>query len=110
MRYRRPHGAAGLGPQQRRRAGGATAPPVRQGSQPVLRLQEKIGNRATAQVLARQLATATTMGTIQVDKLPTIKIWGGNVGGYSLDGNTETRRVVDWGSAHRTTITHHSGT
>lgn len=62
---------------------GAPAPPVRQGSQPVLRLQGKIGNRATAQVLARQPATATNMGTIQVDKLPTIKITGGNVGDWA---------------------------
>ena len=155
---------------------GAKPPPVRQGAQPVLRLQGKIGNRATGQVLARQPATATNMGTIQVDKLPSIKITGGNIGdwaakkeadyleitsekgkhsakleklskdktkvptikvttpmvdqdgkhlaygdvviefgnarivGYSLDGNTETWRVTEWESAHRTTITHHSGT
>jgi hypothetical protein len=153
---------------------GAGAVPARRSAQPVLRLQAKIGNRAASQVLARQPAT-TVLGTAQVDKLPAIKIVGGNVGdwaakkdadyleitskkgkhsakleklskdkakvptmkvttpmvdqdgkqlaygsvviefgnarisGYSLDGDAETWRIVDWESAHRTTTTHHSG-
>jgi hypothetical protein len=44
---------------------------------PVLRLQREIGNRATGQLLARAPA-AKDHGTVQISKLPAIKVLGGN--------------------------------
>jgi hypothetical protein len=152
----------------------ADVPLQRRSAQPVLRLQGRIGNRATGQVLARQPATKG-QGTVQIGKLPAIKIVGGNAGewaakkdpdtleitsekgkhsaelerlskgtskipslkvttaivdqsgkhldfgsveiefvnaritGYTVDGNIESWRAVDFEAVHRTTISHKSG-
>ena len=56
---------------------GTHAPVARASANPVLRLQRQIGNRATGQVIARAPATKD-YGTVQVGKLPAIKIVGGN--------------------------------
>jgi len=58
------------------------APVARPSATPVLRLQREIGNRATGELLARAPATKD-LGTVQIDKLPAIKILGGNAGDWA---------------------------
>jgi hypothetical protein len=138
----------------------------------VLGIQRKIGNRATGQLLARTPAT-NDQGTVQIGKLPAIRIVGGNalewaakepptlevtskkgrhsaalrrlsedgskipnlkvttpianqgqhldfgsvvlefaharITDYTVDGNVEMWRAVDFDGVHRTTISHKSG-
>ena len=151
-----------------------TPPVARRSANPVIGLQRQIGNRATAQVLARAPAVKD-QGSVHVGKLPAIKILGGNAGDwaarkdadmlaitskrgahsaglerlskqggkipmvkvttpivdqsgqhlnfghvelefsnpriadYTLDGNVETWRAVEFTKAHRTTISHMTG-
>lgn len=66
---------------------------------PVLRLQRAIGNRATGQVLARAPATKD-QGTVQIGKLPTIKIVGGNAGEWAAKKNPDTLEITSEKGKH----------
>jgi hypothetical protein len=71
----------------------AGAPVARRSADPVLRLQRAIGNRATGQVLARAPATKD-QGTVQIGKLPAIKIVGGNAGEWASKKNPDTLEIT----------------
>jgi hypothetical protein len=66
---------------------------------PVLGLQRTIGNRATGHVLAREPATKD-QGTVQIGKLPPIKIVGGNAGEWAAKKNPETLEIVSEKGKH----------
>jgi hypothetical protein len=70
----------------------ADAPLARRSAGPVLRLQGKIGNRATGRVLARTPATKD-QGTVRIGKLPAIKIVGGNGGEWAAKKDPETLEI-----------------
>jgi hypothetical protein len=77
----------------------ADAPPARRSGGPVLRLQGKIGNRATGQVLARDTATKG-QGTVQVGKLPVIKITGGNAREWAAKKDPNTLEITSEKGKH----------
>jgi hypothetical protein len=78
---------------------GADAPLARRRADPVLRLQGKIGNRATGQVLARAPATKD-QGTVKVGKLPAIKIVGGNAGEWAAKKDPDTLEITSEKGKH----------
>jgi hypothetical protein len=78
---------------------GAVAPPARRSGDPVLRLQGKIGNRATGQVLARAPATQD-LGTVKIGKLPAIKIMGGNAGEWAAKKDPDTLEITSEKGKH----------
>ncbi|QEC49551.1 hypothetical protein FSW04_19565 [Baekduia soli] len=78
---------------------GAAGPHARRPADPVLRLQRMAGNRATAQVLARQPATKD-YGTVRIPKLPAIKITGGNAGDWAAKKNPDTLEVTSEKGRH----------
>jgi hypothetical protein len=61
---------------------GADTAVARRGANPALLLHRKIGNRATGQLIARAPAVKNH-GTVQIGKLPAIKIVGGNAGDWT---------------------------
>ena len=61
---------------------GTDMPVRRRSTNPALLLHRKIGNRATGQLIARAPATKNH-GTVQIGKLPAIKIVGGNAGDWT---------------------------
>jgi hypothetical protein len=77
----------------------AGAPVARRSADPVLRLQRAIGNRATGQVLARAPATKD-QGTVQMGKLPTINIVGGNAGEWAAKKNPDTLEITSENGKH----------
>jgi hypothetical protein len=77
----------------------APAPLARRSADPVLRLQRKIGNRATGRVLARTPATKDE-GTVQIGKLPAIKIVGGNAGEWAAKKNPDTLEITSEKGKH----------
>jgi hypothetical protein len=77
----------------------ADAPLARRSADPVRRLQGKIGNRATGQVLARTPATKD-QGTVQIGKLPAIKIVGGNAGEWASKKSPETLEITSEKGKH----------
>jgi hypothetical protein len=77
----------------------ADAPVARRRADPVLRLQRVIGNRALGQVLARTPATKD-QGTVQIGKLPAIKIVGGNAGEWAAKSNPETLEITSEKGKH----------
>src|SRR5438270_4655935 len=77
----------------------ADAAVARRSADPVLRLQRRIGNRATGQVLARAPAT-TNQGTVQIGTLPAIKIVGGNAGEWAAKKNPDTLEVTSEKGKH----------
>ena len=75
-----------------RRDGGRThpdAPRAHRGANPVLALQRSIGNRAVAQVLARD---PLRTGTVEIAGLGAIKVKGGNLADWT---SKETPDTVD---------------
>jgi hypothetical protein len=78
---------------------GAHAPLARPGAHAVLELQGKIGNRATGQVLARTPATED-QGTVQIGKLPVIKVVGGNAGEWAAKKNPDTLEITSEKGKH----------
>jgi hypothetical protein len=68
------------------------APEARRNANPVLRLQREIGNRATGQLLARTPA-AKDQGSVQIRKLPAIKIVGGNAGDWAAGKDPATLEI-----------------
>lgn len=70
----------------------ADAAVTRRHANPVAQLQRAIGNRATGQVLAREPATKD-QGTVQIPKLPAIKIVGGNAGQWAAKKDPDTLEV-----------------
>lgn len=77
----------------------ADAPVARRSADPVLRLQRMIGNRATGRVLARAPATKD-QGTVQIGKLPAIKIVGGNAGEWAAKKNPDTLEITSEKGKH----------
>jgi hypothetical protein len=77
----------------------AAAPAARRSSDPVLALQRMIGNRATSQLLARAPATKD-QGTVQIAKLPAIKILGGNAGEWAAKKNPDTLEITSEKGKH----------
>jgi hypothetical protein len=77
----------------------ADAPVARRSADPVLRLQRTIGNRAISQVLARAPATKD-QGTVQIGKLPAIKIVGGNAGEWAAKKNPDTLEITSEKGKH----------
>lgn len=67
------------------------SPLARRSANPVLALQGTIGNRATGAVLAR---TAADQGTVQIGKLPVIKIVGGNAGDWAAKKDPDTLEIT----------------
>ncbi len=65
--------------------------PGRRSANPVLVLQRSIGNRAVAQVLARD--TVRT-GTVQIAGVGTIKVKGGNLDAWAGKGSPDTVDVT----------------
>jgi len=65
----------------------------------VLRLQRTIGNRATAQVLARTPATKD-QGTVQIGKLAAIKIVGGNADKWAARKDPDTLEITSEKGRH----------
>jgi hypothetical protein len=93
-----------MAPRARNRSGdvapaSAEAVLARRSADPVLRLQGKIGNRATGQLLARTPATKD-QGTVQIGKLPAIKIVGGNAGEWAAKKNPETLEIISEKGKH----------
>jgi hypothetical protein len=93
-----------MSPQARNRSGGrspasADAPIARRATDPVLRLQRKIGNRATAQLLARAPATKD-QGTVQIGKLSAIKVVAGNAGEWAAKQNPDTLEITSEKGKH----------
>jgi hypothetical protein len=78
---------------------GADVPAARPATDPVLRLQETIGNRATREVLARTPATQD-LGTVKIGKLPAIKITGGNAGDWAAKKDPDTLEVTSEKGKH----------
>ena len=78
---------------------GTHAPVARASANPVLRLQRQIGNRATGQVVARAPATKD-YGTVQVGKLPAIKIVGGNAGEWAAKKELRTLEITSKKGRH----------
>jgi len=78
---------------------GANAPLARRSASPLLRLQGKIGNRATGRVLARTPATKD-QGTVKIGKLPAIKIVGGNAGEWAAKKNPDTLEITSEQGKH----------
>lgn len=78
---------------------GAIAPVAHSTAGPVLRLQGKVGNRATAQVLARAPAEKD-LGTVKIDKLPSIKITGGNAGDWAAKKDRDTLEITSEKGKH----------
>jgi hypothetical protein len=76
---------------RRREAGRGQADPARahRGSNSVLALQRSIGNRAVAQVLARD---PVRTGTVEIHGIGAIKVKGGNLGDWA---GTATLDTVD---------------
>lgn len=72
---------------------------MRRDPDPVRVLQRAIGNRAMAQVLARTPAS-TDYGTVQIDKLPVIKITGGNAGEWAAKKQPETLQITSEKGKH----------
>src|SRR5215211_6551476 len=65
-----------IDPRRERGRAPASRSPLPRGSHPVLALQRSIGNRAVAQVLARE---PVRTGTVQIPGVGTIKVKGGNL-------------------------------
>ena len=65
----------------------------------MLSLQRMIGNRAIGQVLSRAPATPD-LGTVQIGKLPAIKIAGGNAGDWAAKKDAETLEIVSETGGH----------
>ncbi|MEA2147221.1 MAG: hypothetical protein QOG59_2808 [Solirubrobacteraceae bacterium] len=82
-----------------RSSASADAPAARRSANPVLRLQRAIGNRATGQVLARAPATQD-QGTVQIGKLPAIKIVAGNAGEWAAKKNPDTLEITSEKGKH----------
>ena len=78
---------------------GAHAPVARSSANQMLRLQRQIGNRATRQVVARAPATKD-YGTVQVGKLPAIKIVGGNAGEWAAKKELRTLEITSKKGRH----------
>jgi hypothetical protein len=94
---------------ERRRDGGRTpaAPlPLRREPHPVLALQRLIGNRATAQVLAR--APATT-GSVHISGVGDIKVKGGNLQDWTGSTAPETVDVTSHKGRHSAKLEKLSG-
>jgi hypothetical protein len=79
----------------------AGSPLAGPGAHPLLRLQRKIGNRATGQVLARTPATKD-QGTVRIGKLPAIKIVGGNVGEWAAKKDLDALEIASEKGKHST--------
>jgi hypothetical protein len=78
---------------------GADVARARRGADPVMRLQGKIGNRATGRLLARA-PTTTAQGTVQIAKLPAIRIVGGNAGEWAAKKNPDTLEITSEKGKH----------
>jgi hypothetical protein len=65
--------------------------PAHRGGNPVLALQRSIGNRAVAQVLARD---PVRTGTVQIGGVGTIKVTGGNLDAWAGKGSPDTVDVT----------------
>jgi hypothetical protein len=77
----------------------ADAPVAGRSAPPVLRLQRAIGNRALGRLLARAPATPD-QGTVQIGKLPAIKIVGGNAGQWAAKKNPDTLEITSEKGTH----------
>jgi hypothetical protein len=75
-------------------APGAETALARRGANPALLLQRKIGNRATGQLLA------PSHGTVQIGKLPAIKIGGGNAGEWAAKKELSTLEITSAKGRH----------
>jgi hypothetical protein len=82
---------------------GAEVARARRSADPVLLLQAKIGNRGTGRVLART-PTTTPQGTVQIGKLPAIKIVGGNAGEWAAKKNPDTLEITSEKGKHSTKL------
>jgi hypothetical protein len=72
---------------------------ARRSANPALLLQRKIGNRATGQLLARVPATKNH-GTVQIGKLPAIKIGGGNADEWASRKDPRTLEITSTKGRH----------
>jgi hypothetical protein len=72
---------------------------ARRSADPVLALQRMIGNRATGQVLARAPASKD-QGTVQIGKLPAIKIVAGNASEWAAKKNPDTLEITSEKGKH----------
>src|SRR4051812_13488105 len=79
--------------------GSADAALARPSAHPVLRLQAQIGNRATGQVLARTPA-AKDYGTVEITKLPSIKVVGGNARDWAAKKDPNTLEIISEKGKH----------
>ena len=75
------------------------APVVRRSAHPMFSLQRMIGNRAIGQVLSRTPAK-TDLGTVQIGKLPAIKITGGNAGDWAAKKDADALEIVSETGGH----------
>jgi hypothetical protein len=70
---------------------------LRRSSNPVLALQRSIGNRAVAQVLARDLVRT---GTVQIGSVGQIKVKGGNLEQWAGTATLDTVEVTSQKGKH----------
>ena len=62
-----------------------SARPGRRADNPILALQQAVGNRAVSQMLARKASSASKNPTIQIGKLA-IEVAGGNIAAWAAGG------------------------
>jgi hypothetical protein len=83
-------------PAPRRRSEGTSARPSRRANNPVLALQQAVGNRAVGQMLARK---SSKNPTIQIGKLA-IEVAGGNIAAWAAGEVPEALEVTSEKGRH----------
>jgi hypothetical protein len=83
-----------------RRSKGTSARPVRRENDPVLALQQAVGNRAVGQMLARK---PSQNPTVKIGKLA-IEVAGGNIAEWAANKVPETLEVTSQKGRHSTEL------